>query len=569
MIRSALIPWLLSLATLAAAEAPDLLRFTNGDQLHGTFLGLQEGPHALWRRDDMAAPVTFKTTRIRHVVLHGGRPLKPLAALSHLGLVNGDRIPGTITGITDTSITLDTPFAGVLNIPRKQVAMAAPNPLGGRVYYHGPFVADEWSMVTTAFPDGLPPAAVPKDDPNDDQANADPNEDQVKELKVKDDKAKDDKAKDAKAKDAPAKDAPAKDDKAKDAPAKDDKEVKADKIPDVPPGRWVFSGTAWYWKNKRAGTALIRETGMPDRAVLRFDLAWKKSLCLAVAFHADFARAKPKEEAPPKPNNNKARGFNPGDATDLPRLFGNSYVLQLFSNYLMLYRTAISEDGKKTIEPVQLNNNSLRLMDSGEAKVELRSNRLSGAISLFINEEFVTQWSENNGAGHDGANYAGKGSGFGFLVQGEDAPVRISDVVVSEWNGMPDSARSLQVDDQDIVLMANGTDRYAGHVSGLDKQGKVLFEGKHGQFQFPLDEVAEVRFARDHLAPAPEVPADNLIVRFSPIGAVSGRPVVSGDASKFGILNSSAGELKLALDCAVMVDFNSTKQIIDDWDAAF
>ena len=136
MIRSALIPCLCALAGSAAAEAPaDLLRFTNGDQLHGSFLGIKDGLRAIWQRDDVAAPVDFKTTRIRHIVLHGGRPLKPLGSLSHVGLVNGDRMPGTITAIDDDSVTLDTSYAGILHIPRKQVAMLAPNPLGGRVYY--------------------------------------------------------------------------------------------------------------------------------------------------------------------------------------------------------------------------------------------------------------------------------------------------------------------------------------------------------------------------------------------------------------------------------------------------
>ena len=524
MIRKTLIPWLFSLAGLAAADSPDLLRFTNGDQLHGTFIGIKEGPQAVWQREDVAVPVDFKTTRIRHIVLHGGRPLKPLGSLSHLGLVNGDRLPGTITGIDGKHVTLDTTYAGVLRIPRKQVSMLAPNPLGGRVHYHGPFIENEWKMTHSSFPDGLPDDVKPdKSDKADKADNSD-----------KSDKAD-----------------------------KSDKDGKVDKDP---PGRWFFSGSAWYWKNKRAGTALIRETGMPDRAVLRFDLAWKNRLCLAIGFHADFAHPKPKEGEDNK--GGKAHGFVPGDAGDLPRLFGNSYVLQIYSNYMMLYRTAVSEEGQPSIEQVQLNNNNLRLMETGEAQVEVRSNRRSGAISLFINDEFIAQWSENDGAGNEGAGFAGKGAGFGFLVQGDDAPVRISDIVVSEWNGMPDSARSLQVDDQDIVLMANGTDRYAGRVDRLDEQGKVLFEGKHGQFHFPLEEVAEIRFARERLAAAPEDPADNLVVRFSPIGSVSGRPV-SSDGSVLGILSPSAGELNLALDAAVMLDFNCSKQISDNWDAEF
>ncbi len=545
MIPNAIFPWLLCLTVLSAADsAEDLLRFTNGDQLHGTYSGIKDGSQTLWLRDDLPAPVAFKTTRVRHVVLHGGRPLKPLASLSHLGLINGDRLPGNVTAIDDEHITLDTSYAGVLRLPRKQVAMLAPNPLGGRLYYHGPFAENEWTMAHPSFPDGVPAPAKAKDEP----AKEDP---------------------------APAKDEPAKDEPATDEPATDEEEAETADLPE----RWYFSGSAWYWKNKRAGTALIRDHGMPDRAVLRFDLAWKNRLSLAIAFHADFARAQPKDEGP-KPRvlarGAIGRGFIPGDAADLPRIFGNSYVLQMYSNYMMLYRTRVSEQGKPSIQQVQLNNNNLRLVDTGEAKVEIRSNRLNGAISLFINDEFVAQWSEAEGAaagdgeGHDAAagGFAGKGPGFGFVVQGDDSPVRISDVVVSEWNGMPDSARSLQIDDQDVVLMASGTDRYAGRVGGLDEQGNVLFEGKHGQFRFPLQEVAEIRFARERLAIAAEPAEDNLTVRFNPIGSVSGLPV-SGDASNLEILSPSAGPLNLSLDSAVMLDFNSSKQIIDDWNAQF
>ncbi len=500
MIRSAAIPVLLALSA-TAAERPDLLRFTNGDQLHGTFVGIREGPHAVWQRDDLDAPVEFTTERLRHIVLRGGRPAKPLESLSHLGLVNGDRIPGTITAIDGDRITLDTACAGILHIPRQQVAIVSPNPLGGRVHYHGPFSADDWEMAHPAHPAGVPETTV-ETDTNGEEAEH--------------------------------------------------------------PGKWEFSGSAWYWQHKTPGTALVRKSGMPDRAIVSFDLAWKNRLAVAIGFHADFAPPRAKEEK----KGNKPRAFVPGDSSDLPRIFGNSYVLQMYSNYLMLFRTAVTDDGDVSLDRVQLNNNNLRLGETGNATVEIRSNRRSGAISLFIDGEFVAQWSEGEHSGRDGSGFAGKGSGIGFLVQGNDALVRISDIVISEWNGMPDSARSLQIDDQDVVLMTNGTDRYAGKVTTLDSGANVLFQGKHGSFRFPLADVAEIRFARNSLAEPSDPPADNMIVRLSPVGSISGRPV-SGHASMIGIVSPVVGELNISLDPAVMLDFNSSNHFIDDWDADF
>lgn len=510
MIRTAVIPWLLCITGLAAAERPDLLRFTNGDQLHGSFIGIKEGPRAVWQRDDIGAPVDFKTERIRHIVLHGGRALKPLESLSNITLVNGDRLPGIITAVDGDRITLDTAFAGLLHIPRAQVAMLSPNPLGGRIYYHGPFSEDDWKMTSPAFPEGLPVGILAdkeKDEADEDEA-------------------------------------------------------------DTPPGRWVFSGSAWYWQHKNPGTALIRETGMSARAVLGFDIAWKKRLSLAIAFHADFAKTKDEDEDEENANKRKARAFANGDSSILPVLFGNSYVLQLTSNYLMLFRTSVDADGSPSLERIQLSNNNLRLGETGRAKVELRSNRGNGGITLFVDDEFIAQWNENELADHDAPAFNGKGSGFGFVAQGSDAAIRISDIVVSEWNGMPDSARSLQMEDHDVVLMANGTDRYSGRSGKLDDDGKILFEGKHGNFKFPLDEVAEVRFATKQLASADDSPTDNVVVHLKPIGTISGRPV-SGDGPMLGIISPIIGEMNLSLDAAVMLEFNATNHFIDDWDANF
>ncbi|RYD47281.1 MAG: hypothetical protein EOP85_05790, partial [Verrucomicrobiaceae bacterium] len=234
MIRTLAITWIAA-AGLHAAETDDLLRFANGDQLHGVFQGIKEGPKAVWKREDVGDAVEFKTDQLRHIVLRGGRSLKPLTSLSHVALVNGDRIPGTLTALDETSFTLDTTYGGSLKIPRNQVAMFAPNPSGGRLYYHGPFREDEWRMMNASFPDGMPPV-------------------------VKDEKG--------------------------------EKDAKNAKPPGDLPGRWEYSGSAWYWPSKSSGTALLCESTMPERSILRFDLAWKNRLAFAVGFHADFAKPK-------------------------------------------------------------------------------------------------------------------------------------------------------------------------------------------------------------------------------------------------------------------------------------
>ncbi len=341
-------------------------------------------------------------------------------------------------------------------------------------------------------------------------------------------------------------------------PAPPKKGEKDDAIP-----RWKHTGSAWYWQAKGMGTALAKKTGMPDRAILRFDLAWKNRLSLAIGFHSDFTK-------PEKVVEGEEGGIAlPGGSrsVSLPEIFGNSYVLHLYSNYVMLYRTSFDAAGKPRLDRIQSNNSSLRLGDSGKTSVEIRCNRISGEISLFVGGEFVSQWSELEGGLGDGNNYAGKGEGFGFVAQSEDASLRISEILVSDWNGMPDSARSMQVDDADIVLLANGTDRFSGKVTGFH-DGVLKLEGRFGNFEFPVAEIAEVRFAKSRLAEAEKEPSGETRVRFHPLGRISGKPLGGKDGS-LRLRNSSAGDIDVRLDSAVMLEFRETESYLDDWDDEF
>jgi hypothetical protein len=175
------------------------------------------------------------------------------------------------------------------------------------------------------------------------------------------------------------------------------------------------------------------------------------------------------------------------------------------------------------------------------------------------------QWSEP-GIAEDGG-YAGRGGGIGFVTKMENSPVRVSEVAIAEWNGMPDSARSMQVDDQDIVLLANGTDRFSGKVTGFQND-KLRLQGKFGTFNFPLEEIAELRFAANSLSKAEESNDERIIVRLDPIGNISGRPL-SGDAGSLKLLSPYAGEITLKLESAVILDFQPSNNFLDDWDPQF
>lgn len=500
--------WIIALCLGAAARvsaepSADVLRFVNGDQLHGIYQGVKEGPEVLWKRDDLSESASFKAGQLRHVVLNAGRPGKSLTSLSNVGLVNGDRLPGTVVEMDHEAVMIETAYAGKIRLPRAQVAMLAPSPMGGRVSYFGPFLRDEWEMLDP-LKRGNPPLAAAKKEGDED------------------------------------------------APGM---------------ARWSFTGSAWIWQNKEAGTALVHKKIMPERSIMRFDLSWKNRLSLVIGFHADFAPLKPEEGEEPLDARNGR--FIPGDSTLFPAVFGNGYVLHMMASHLMLYRTSTQGDRVMAIGRVQVNAGNARLGDAGRATIEIRSNSRSGQISLFVNDEFAAQWSEPEGleAKEPTAPGEARGGGLGFIVQNENAPVRISDIVVAEWNGLPDSARSMEVEDQDIVLLANGTDRFSGKVESVH-DGKVMMKARYGQFEFPISEVAEVRFARNLLEEAGEEQGGSITVRMGPLGRITGRPV-SGDARTLEMVHGIAGAIRVDLESAVMLDFQQSNTIIDDWNSDF
>lgn len=487
----------------AATDPSDLLRFTNGDRLDGSFAGLKAGPTILWRRGDVAEPVEFKSTQLRQAVLRGGRAAKPFTDLSSVALTNGDRIPGTVVALDATNVTIETAFAGPLVISRGKVGMIAPNPLGGKLLYSGPFSEEGWTV--SAQPEEAAPPQAALNNFQGQQA----------------------------------------------LPPKGAGETEKS-----PP--WTYSSGSYY---SRSGTsALIRDVGMPDRSLLRFQLSWKNRLALAVAFHADLKPApEPKAD---EANKQMRQEFN--GVQNFAKLFENFYVMNLYPNYVILYRCGFDKDGKPVVDRIQSGSTNIRLSETGEATVELRCNRQTGEISLFLNDEFSMQWNESPEAN---VTYAGKGGAIGFQVQGAGSPVRISDLVVAEWNGMPDAARSLQTDDQDIVLLSNGTDRFSGEVSGLSGD-KLQLKGRYGNFEFPLAEIAEVRFAKKHLTKAAEPAGEQMAVRFHPFGKISGTPAES-DKGTFTLTSPLAGKMNINLDYAVMLDFKNTNSFLDDWDPEF
>ena len=507
MTRALLLTLTGLLPCLHAENHLDLLRFSNGDQLHGTFQGIEEGPNLIWKREDLDDTAKFGIKDLRHLVMRGGNPAVPLKSISLVELVNGDQIPGKVTALSEEEVTIETSFAGILTLERNKVARIAPQPLGGRLHYHGPFAPEPWEVVSY------------KSEESDEDVDFNGEE----------------------------------------KPDAEDKE----EVPD-----WRHSGAAWYWGSNQPGTALILRDSMPERSTVRFDIAWKNQLNMAIAVHADFCVDEKKaaeENEEPQEALERAR-FIAHDSSSLPAIFGNAFVLQIHSNYMVIYRAIVDEEGNHSVKRVKTASSRLNFGENATTSFELRSDLKQSVFTLFANGKFVTQWSDP--AHKNDAITPVTGSSLAFLPQASKSRVKLTDVIIAEWNGMPDSARSLQTETQDIILMTNGLDRLAGKALTLEENQMLRFKGKHGEFLLPLDEISELHMATGDLLKVEPPSGKRVKARFSPMGVITGSPL-SGDRKSMVLRHELAGDITINNDAAVMFEFNDIKELFTDWDANF
>lgn len=251
---------------------------------------------------------------------------------------------------------------------------------------------------------------------------------------------------------------------------------------------------------------------------------------------------------------------NRGGTHSYPLTYGDCYVLTLYSSYAMLYRCAFDEEGNGQAERLSSSSSHVRLDETGDAKFELRCDRESGSITLYVDGQFISQWNDPKG-------YAGKGGQLAFCCQNADSRLRISDVAVTSWNGMIDSALSMESKERDVVLLTNGTDRFSGEVLGISEDLLTL-KGTFAEMQIPLENVEEIRFASNAVKelPAPTGQAVRLVLQ--PVGRLTVEP--QGSTAEVMTGKLASGDLaELELNHVGIMEFAFGDSALDSWDDDF
>jgi len=499
-----------SLASTAEEAKDDLLRLADGE-LAGHFGGITADGTVLWNRDDGINTMEFKQDKIRQVILRDATSLEASNNTSHITLRNGDRLPATIVAMDEENLTLDTPMAGEVIVARDSIVSVHPNPFGGRLLYAGPFSDEGWEIRS------------PQKEQDDDEADEEEPQEEGEEK-----------------------------------PEEGEEEKEEEK-----PKSWRQIGAKWYFTG--GNDVIRRDVGLAESSLVRFTFEWRSRPPIAIALNADFAeRPEPEEEEEDDAEDGEKKPPLPrvSSRSNYAQYFGNSLVLTLRSSYAQLLRCGYDKEGNPFSDQIRPSSSNVRFEDTGSADFEIRSNRETGTVALHVNGEFAIQWNLKDHLAEDEEPLP-SGGGIGFTLMGSDTPIRISDIVAAEWNGMPDSARSFESEEFDTILLTNGTDRFSGKVRSI-KNGKLLIDGRYAELEIPVEEVAQIRFAGS-VIDDDESDDQGLRVHFQPLGRLTGM-AGSSDNGTLQINSPMLGDIKVGLDSAVLLEFKAGHGFLNYWD---
>ncbi len=521
----------------------DIILFENGDVMHGTFGGIDSG--LLWERKDMERPIRFELPSVRQIVRKGGRAVELHLNSSFFTLVSGDRIPGEIVSLDAQSLVIKSEVVGDLTIPRAHLQSITPNPFDGELFYSGPYTGDGWMILeeTTTTP-------------ADEEAKA---------------------------------------------------EGKDEEQPENP-SPWVHSGASFY---NLGPTPLVflPDTPIPDVGRFSFRVEWKGRLNLNLALLSDFTRILPDNKEPDSEVQGEAvappaEAKNDGDVEKAPNknqqedqavqtreerlidlregttfqsipwipqsnsnntlIFGSGYTLTLNSSYPYLSRNSFTEAGEAISKRLSTGRSSISLSDQENAHLEIRYDRKQGLIMLFVNGDYAAQWT-------DLAGMPGNGSGFGILNATSVARTKISEVMITSWNGMKDSAQSMSHSERDVILLVNGTDRFSGDLLKI-ADGVAHIKSDYLTARIPVNEIARIILKESGSTDldSEDLPADltwkndPVAIVHQPFGLIKLNPVSAGPDFIMGT-SPFLGELKIDLDSASVLRFVESSPDLVDW----
>lgn len=309
---------------------------------------------------------------------------------------------------------------------------------------------------------------------------------------------------------------------------------------------WKVSGDnePWRFENgtfiSKAPGSVARDIGMPEKAAVSFDLAWRGSLRFRLSVCSDQAD------------------------TDNP---SNAYNLVCQRRYVYLGKRW-SDAGETGSTFIGNTANVGELSSKEKVRIELRIDRKAGLFVLLIDDRRVASW-------NDADPQSGRMGGALHFVAEDTSPLQVSRIRVMAWDGKDDETegeqeKQAQADEAKApegsqrIALRNG-DSVTGVVAGVE-EGVLKIRSAHGDIRLPVSRMRSVALHTEedkkNLVGWEEPKLLNGDIRaWFPEG---GHVVFRLDAIENGMLKGYSqifGEARFRIDAFQRIEFN-----IHHWD---
>ncbi|HVK59880.1 MAG TPA: hypothetical protein VM735_13930, partial [Candidatus Kapabacteria bacterium] len=139
---------LVSPALAQGEEERDAILFRNGDIILGELHSIDKESGISWKRPDALNAFQFLPEMVTQLELGAGKPTEPTPStnMCWIHLQNGDQLQGDLVSYDGEKVTINTWFAGRLELPKAAVALIVPLGLPKPTLFSGPTGLEGWTM---------------------------------------------------------------------------------------------------------------------------------------------------------------------------------------------------------------------------------------------------------------------------------------------------------------------------------------------------------------------------------------------------------------------------------------
>jgi len=237
-------------------------------------------------------------------------------------------------------------------------------------------------------------------------------------------------------------------------------------------------------------------------------------------------------------------------SNSMGKYLGTSLVIRLHPTSSSLTHFGFKENGELFQVTVS---NLVRGVSRKGSKTktfyDLRVDKKEGLIMFYADKRIIGKWQIDSLAERV------QGSHFGFNMKHNNVITTsvVSDIVISSWNGVQDSALSLENETRDIVMLNNGTDRYSGKIIAI-ADSAIDLKSTYAELSIPQDQVSSITFSRKK-SEIPELrEKQDVAIRFYGTGRITGILTIADDDSIF-LESKILGKIKIKSEFITSFEF--------------